>query len=158
MICFLLLFMFVDSLQMIKIFTFEDSTDASLSYAVLREEVNSFLPARFILCSSHMETSVDGRGFLTIYGKDSRPWLTLSVWPNKGHPVLWATTTTASKSIGWVKLMDIEEFWLNFWINICMDVDTESGNINVSVNGEANILRNVKDLGLQKPDSLAEKI
>ena len=148
-----LVFCFCKQLQGIKTFTFEPSMNVTISYATLQTPAKTKLPDRFVLCTSHLETSIDGNNFFTIFGEDGQPWLSLSIWSNEGHPILWMT-----KSKSWFQIMDIKEVWLNFWINICMQVNTLAGNINLTVNGELPILTDVQELRIQKPNIITNKL
>ena len=147
------MFLFWKQLQGIKYFTFEPYTNGTLSYATLQGPPNSKLPDSFVLCTSHLETSIDGSSFITVVGDDGQPWLSLSIWSDRGYPVLWL-----KKWKIWFEIMNIEEFWLNFWIHICMKVNNESGDIVIYVNGESPISTNVVDLRIQKPDIITGKL
>ena len=58
----------------------------------------------------------------------------------------------------WVKIRDLPLHWMLSWISVCINADTETGNISVLLNGETPLLFHVKELTRQKPDNLDRKI
>ena len=128
-----LLFFFFHAGNHLKVYTFESSSGTNLSYATLESPAIRSLPETFIFCSSYKETTIDGKSFFTIYSEDENPWLTLSVWDlaNDGKCTMWARMRTT-----WKKMGNLERFWLNFWIHYCIRIDTRSGQLTISVNGE----------------------
>ena len=56
------------------------------------------------------------------------------------------------------EIMDIKDAWLNFWIHICMQVNCESGDLNISVNGILPTSTNIEQLSIQKPNALKDKL
>ena len=157
MIFLLLFFVNIQFIQMIKLFTFNQANEESVSYAMLEESAHLILPKSFVLCTSHLETSIDGRSFMTIYGDDEHPWLAMSIWSYEAIPILFVSRTISDKTV-WTRIMDIKETWLNFWIHICMHVDTETEILNVSINGEALVKEKLNGLNAQRPTNFNKKI
>ena len=52
----------------------------------------------------------------------------------------------------WVRLGDAKRFWLNFWIHICILIDTHSLELKVSINGEEAISIKAEELRIQSPE------
>ena len=52
----------------------------------------------------------------------------------------------------WARVGDAKRFWLNFWIHVCMLVDTESMELKVSINGEEAISIKAEELRIQSPE------
>ena len=97
----------------IKLFSFESTVDTNQSYATIKFPTN--LPKVFTLCSSFKETFIDGTSFFTIYGENNEPWLTLSNWVTQNKITLWLRINTR-----YVKVGVIQNYWMNFWINMCI--------------------------------------
>lgn len=87
-----------------------------------------------------------------IRGKNGQPWIALSIW-NYGEISLWAEV---GKEI-WKQFHVLPQPWM-FWIHICGDVDTITGNITISIDGLASITRNFNKLGEEKPINLDQKL
>ena len=149
----LLIPLFCKSTQLIKVFTFDKSNGGNISYATIKGAEDLTLPDNFILCTSHLQTSVDGRSFFTIWGTGETPWLSLSVWVSPGQSILWLRNTKQ-----YFRLLNIEQVWLNFWIHTCMQVDTGAGSVTISVNGKEPVVVTVTDLQFQKPKMITEKL
>ena len=149
-------FMLCRTYHGIIIFKFEPSTSTNEthSYAKLEGPENSKLPDNFVLCTSHFETSLDGNSFFTIFGEDGQPWISLPIYSTEGYPVLWVRQAMSK----WIRIMEIEQVWLNFWIHICMQVNVQSGNLSVSLNGEKPVVNSIKEIGLQKPNFITDKL
>ena len=116
----------------IKIFKFEPSTSTNVthSYAKLEGPENSKLPDSFVLCTSHLETSLDGNSFFTIFGEDGQPWMSFPIYSTEGYPVLWVRQSMSN----WIRVMEIEQVWFNFWIHICIQFNVQSGTISTIIN------------------------
>ena len=148
-----LLFLFVcNKTYTGKVFTFDSSTPEDLSYAALASPVIS-LPSIWILCTSHLETTIDNLSYFTIYGEDGKPWLTLSIWDSDGGIYLWARITTT-----WIRVYKLQRSWLNFWIHICTKVDVKSGILLLSINGEPTTMLDAQSLKNQTPQNLSENM
>ena len=133
-----------------KVFKFKKSSEEGLAYAVPE---SSELPSSFILCTSHRETRMMGDSFLTFYGDDGKPWITLSIWPSKGKIFLWTRVGTT-----WKRIMVIKRHWWNFWIHICINADTVAGKIIVSVNGVLPVTIVTKELIENVPSQTKSKL
>ena len=145
--------LFLNAIETIQIFTFEPLINRNFSYALLQGPLFK-LPDRFVLCTSHLETTIHGKSFFTIFGENGRPWLSVSIWID--DPVscaLWATIRSSSTHV-----IDIKQVWLNFWIHICIRVDIESDKLIFYVNGELPIVKNDMKLVSQKPVNLNNKL
>ena len=53
--------------------------------------------------------------------------------------------------------MNVERFQLNYWLNICISVDSSKGNLTVSMNGKS-VSENVEELLEQMPEYANENI
>ena len=137
----------------LKIFTFGESSDGTFNYATLEVPGNLQFPRKFILCTSHFETAILGTSFLTIYGEDSKPWLSLSIYESNGNMFLWTRVRTT-----WKRVIEVKRFWLNFWIHICVQGDKSNGNLNISINEEEPVLITAKDLDVQAPTNIKDKL
>jgi hypothetical protein len=144
--------MYLSACNVTKIFTFEKSNDESLSYATLQASETSSFPGTFIFCNSHLETSIDGTSFFTIYGEDGKPWLTMSIYDSNGKTFLWSRIRST-----WKRVVEMKRFWLNFWIHVCLAADTRSGNLNVTVNGKIPINIKADELSIQTPNRITEE-
>ena len=51
----------------------------------------------------------------------------------------------------WARVGDAKRFWLNFWIHVCILVDTESMELTVSINGEEAISIKAEELRVHSP-------
>ena len=110
------------------------------------------LPESFIFCYAYLEDRTEEISPFTIYGKDGKPWLTLSIWQSNEKIFLWSRLRTT-----WVRMMNVERFQLNYWLKICILVDSSKGNITVSFNGKS-ASKNVEELSEQMPEYANENI
>ena len=128
----LLKFLFFNNIvvQAFPVFTFDGSLDhsESPSFASLVGDVK--LPETFIVCSSSKEATFNGVGLYTIFGEDSREWLTLSIWPRWG-----AVTITVYWDGGWHFAGVLENPNLDHWYHICLNFDLSKPKIDFAVNG-----------------------
>ena len=150
---FMLLSLFLHPVHLVKIFTFDASSDGQLSFSTLKNKTMSPLPEIFTLCSSFKETSIDGSSFFTIYGEDGKHWLSLSNWVTQKKITIWVKVSTVFKKIKLLKT-----FMMNFWINVCIFVDVNSGDLSISLNGEHPISFKFPELRMQRPKTLENKI
>ena len=150
---FFILLFFLRATHAIKIFTFEswDGSGGNLSYAALENPTS--LPPVFTLCSSFKESFIAGKSFFTLYGQDNKPWVTLSNWVTGNKITIWLRVTTI-----WTKIGVIETYWINFWIHVCIHINTKSGDISLSLNGEQPFVSNIPELGEQRPNNLQNKL
>jgi hypothetical protein len=81
----------------------------------------------------------------TIYREDGKPWLTMSIYDSNGKTFLWTRIRNT-----WKRVVEMKRFGLNFWIHVCIQVNTRSGSLNVSVNGEIPINIKAEELSIQK--------
>ena len=93
-------------------------SEEEISMAKLSGKPETFkLPDNFIFCSSHLESSLDGNNFFTIYGENGSPWLSLSIWAISGYPILWGRHDST-----WLRIIEMKELRPISWIHICMQV------------------------------------
>ena len=111
------------------------------------------MPEKFIICTSHRETTIDGKSFLTILGKEGNPWLAFSFWSYEGFPVLWV-----KKSKVWYRIIHIDSYMINFWIHLSMHIDMKEEKISISVNGDDFFHKDLPNLNLDKPLKLSGKV
>ena len=115
--------------SMVKILTFESSSDVTISHAVIKQSTP--LPASFILCYSVKETIIDNNSVFTIYGDTREAWLSLSNWVLGGRVTLWVRVNTV-----WIKIKEIQTYEINYWLHICLYANTVTGDLSLSLNGE----------------------
>ena len=131
MIVFLLIFL-IPSVNMMKILTFKSNLNSNMSFATIQNPVTSIIPESFIFCASFKETTtVSSISFFTIYGEDGKPWLTLSHWDYKEGITIFTKVRHA-----WINMGYLERFQINFWIHTCVQVNTTSGDLALSINGK----------------------
>ena len=89
MVKVLYLILFLNTCNMIKIFTFKSLADGSLSYASYQSsalpESAGQLSGPFVFCGSFKQTTLDGNSFFTFYGEDGKTWIAFSLWPENGY-------------------------------------------------------------------------
>ena len=141
---FWLIFLFLYSGNLVRVLRFDSSLEQNISYATVKSPVK--LPETFTLCSSFLESSLSGSSFFTLYGEDGGPWLTLSNWVLGNKITNWLRVRTV-----WIKVVIIKPYLINFWIHVCMHVNTKSGNLSLSFNGEPPISFNIPELKVQTP-------
>ena len=56
------------------------------------------------------------------------------------------------------KLHNVEKPWTHVWMHLCAEVDTDTGNMSVSLNGGAPIMGRDENLLTNKPSNLKDKI
>ena len=144
---FWLLYLFLNSGNMKRVFSFDSSSDQSISYATVKSPVR--LPETFTMCSSFKESSISGSSFFTIYGEDGGPWLTLSNWVTGNKITSWLRIRTV-----WIKVGIMKPYLINFWIYVCIHVNTKSGDLSLSFNGEPPLSFKIPELKDQTPKDL----
>ena len=131
----------------------ERADESEFSMVSLSKDSTVFLPASFILCTSHKQIRMNNKGFYQVYGNDGNPWMSTKLYSVPGtHGAVSVWGDFGEKS---VFLGDIEEPKLFFWYHMCQKVDTIRGVISVAVNGK--ILTNelqVANLQKNKPQKL----
>ena len=136
---------------MVKILTFESSSKGDISHAVIKQSTP--VPASFILCYSLKENIIDNNSAFTIYGETGEAWLSLSNWVMWERVIMWARVNRV-----WIKIREIQTYEINYWLHVCLLVNTETGDLSLSLNGEPPIRFKNTELTIQAPKNLAEKI
>ena len=131
----------------LKIFKFRRSTNGTISYAKPKYTAKQD-NRQFGICGSFKVNSITGENFFTFYGEDKEPWLDFSLWPgwNGESITAWLRINQI-----WRKVEDLDMFWLNFWIHLCLIVDLQSREITVALNGYEPVLITVEELIIQAP-------
>ena len=153
-----LLFFLLQGRSAINVFNFaelEGTPSSDLSFVKLSTNLQSNLPERFIICSSHLQGRTDPVGPYQLYGEDNQPWLSFQYWDNNGNFELWAYSGKNMVRVG-----DVGEVHMNFWYHTCIRLSTSGeGTFEVSVNGEViSDGRDFKFLTDNKPEDLANKL
>ena len=121
---------------------------SSLNSALLVGGSSGTVPERFVLCSSTRQEKLDSKGSYILLGENGQPWLAFSVWKHGAGAQLWM----AIQREYWEKLYFIEKpVMTRFWIHLCADVDTITGNLTVSLNGRPSMTVNSERLKVKKP-------
>ena len=128
--------------------------EGSLSSAVLTNAPSEVLPERFILCSSTKSSKIDGRSAYVLYGADGNPWLTFSSWNENNLSHLWVDVNFGH----WHSLLKLEKPLTHKWMTICADIDTNTGNISVSLNGRTSMTMIIESLKINKPEILVLEV
>ena len=55
-------------------------------------------------------------------------------------------------------MKNLKRFLLNFWIHICIHIDTNLGDLTLSVNGELPFSLEAKELSIQTPKNIKQKL
>ena len=107
----------------------------------------------FTFCGSFRQRTITDKGFLSIYGKDEKIWLSLSFWTyGSGEIKMWFFLLG-----DWHYIAPLEIYTLSIWNHICIEVDTNKREILVILNGLPVILRNTS-LGINTPEDLRGKV
>ena len=85
----------------------------------------------FAIFQQKLDTVIE-RGFYQVYGEDGQPWVTVVTWNAQADLVtLWVQLLT-----NWYNLGLVTDFRLNKWIHVCLDIDTQTSQMTVAVNGK----------------------
>ena len=121
-----------------KVFTFHERITESedLSSATLTNAPDAPLPDHFIICSSHKQQQIGTRNTQTIYVlyEDSefiRPWFSIGFWKLTYDYVLMVNI----RYDRWYDLGQVTRETFQFWIHVCVEVDTVNGALRASING-----------------------
>ena len=119
------------------VFTFDGSLDHSEapSFASLVADVH--LPESFIVCSSSKERTFTYEGFYSIFGEDSKEWLTVLIRPLRGAIVL------AIYWDGGFYFSDLKNPMLEHWYHTCLKIDMSRNEIEFAADGM--LLRRIVD-------------
>ena len=112
------------------------------------------LPERFILCFSIKHVIIDNRSPFIIYGENKEPWLAFSFWMSTAGLTLYAGVRRST----WIRLHLVEEPWTHVWMHVCADVNTESGDLAVTLNGGQAMKVNVYMLKTKSPKNLNNRV
>ena len=122
----------------IKYFTFDNVDSSEHSFASLVSAPNESLPESFTLCSSHVQNKLDGRGFFYLTDQNNRPWLTFRWMLKFGKLIFRIYIGNDPPSM--LQIDNAEHFVLNSWNYVCIALETKSGQISVSVNGNLSVV------------------
>ena len=155
-ICLCLLFLNCTRAE--KVINFEDvpfvPIASSLSFATVTSVPTERLPDRFTICSTTRQTKIDGKSPFVLYGEDNHPWLAFSLWKSDTGVVLWAEVQNSS----WGGFHHLRKPWTHRWIQVCALVDTVSGDLTVSLDGQTPITVNLQKMKTKKPNYLEGKL
>ena len=117
------------AVQAFPVFTFDGSLDHSEapSFASLVADVH--LPESFIVCSSSKERTFTYDGFYSIFGEDSKEWLTVLIRPLRGAIVLaiyWDGSFFSE---------DLKNPKLDHWYHTCVKIDMSRKEIEFAADG-----------------------
>jgi len=108
----------------LKVFEFESSQNSPFTKASLE---SSFSPSEdFIICGSFKQKTVTNLGFLTVYGGDEEPFLSISSWYDKGKILVWLYVTGT-----WKLIAQLEAYWITLWSHICITLYLTKGEVDV---------------------------
>ena len=137
-----------------KVYSFESVQPDEFSFLTLSPNPPVFLPDQFILCTSHIQTKLDGKRFIQIYGSDGSPWMSFNFFKDKFSVGLGGSFGTE-----WKYLAIIKEPKLYFWYHICHHVDTGNGLLSISINGKLIVSKVlVENLKKNKPNDLGSRL
>ena len=132
-------------------FTFKPSLNINdtISYAILNAASKKVeLPDKFLLCLSHLQSTLDNKSFLTILGQDGTPWVSLSILLyNTRAPELWLQ----QHGQNWLKIMDLRKFRIIFWSHTCIQLHIDAQQIKVAVGDELSKPLKTQNLKINKP-------
>ena len=135
----------------LKVFNFEDSSFTSdLSYASLFNSPRLELPNKFIICSTLLQGKIYDNNSYILYDDDKLPWFSISIWEVSGKITLWADVQYGL----WYQLGVINKPWTNYWIHICVEIDTAFGKFSASVKGNEAFELEVEEIFSYKPREL----
>ena len=140
----------------IKVFSFAPpNADNRVPSTVLLKDSSpkTSLPARFIVCFSMKHDKIDGRSPFLLKDLENEPWIALSIWKQGNQLALWAGIGRKD----WKMFHSLDVPW-KFWTHICADIDTDSGNISVSMNGRPSMTESSEKLRTGKPANLDQKL
>ena len=136
----------------IKVFRF-DHREGGISYAKVDAPEDVELEDIFTICFSHRQKVLDETNIFTFYKDDGNSWLALSRWVADTKSYLWTRVGT-----NWKRLTPVEKFKMNLWIHICLEVDTISGMLKISIDGNKAVAVKVMNLRDGKPEKLNRNI
>ena len=143
-----LFLLLIEQGKTITVFNFEDSKSLpELSFASLVNTPSLDLPAKFLICSSHVQSKIYDKNFYVLYGDNGLPWFSISIWEVSNEITLWADLQYGL----WYQIAIVEKPWTNFWLHICIHIDTESGKLVASINGNSASKSSVPELQSSKP-------
>ena len=150
----LIFYVVLVSVKSVRVIDFEEAQYASpgspATLVVLTKTPSQELPSRFIICFSTKQSKTDNKAPFILHGEDGTPWLAISF----GHSGLWLDIQKGT----WRKAFPVQKPSTHVWMHICADVDTLSGNISVSLNGQLSAVLNSIKLKSNKPKLLKDKI
>ena len=126
-------FTFYTSLS-IKIFDFDGQvSETGFSSAVLANIPETTLPDDFILCSSHLQKSINTKNVHNIYviyqeEEMVNPWLSFGMWSEN---VLWVNIAYEY----WYPIGFVPSEFMKKWMHICLKINIDERTIEANVNG-----------------------
>ena len=141
------------SFETVRVINFECAQYADTGQAptsvILTKTPAEELPARFILCSSTKQSKIDGKSPYMISGEDGSPWLAFS-FSSTG---LWVDVANGTVR----KLFAPPNPGTHVWMHICADINSLTGNISVSLNGQPSVTVTALKLKKNRPQTLKNK-
>ena len=111
----------------LKVFEFDSSQNSAFSKASLESSFS--LSEGFTMCGSFKQKTVTNQGFLTVYGGDEKPFLSISSWYAKGEIIVWLYVTGT-----WKLIAQLEAYWITLWSHICITLYLTKGEVDVFLN------------------------
>ena len=62
------------SVILVKLLHIEEDSD-KMSFATVKKTIS--VQKKFVICTSHLETFIEGKSYLTIYSEDNSNWISL---------------------------------------------------------------------------------
>ena len=152
MIILFLLILLVHQGYSIKTLSFESTSDENIAYQV--PQTSTPLPPIFTFCASFKEPTIGESSFFTMFGESDDPWLTVVNWVVEDQIQMWMRIS----KMDWIKVWDLPPYWLNFWIYICIKVDSLADTLFVSLNGESPVSFVMNGINENRPTNLKGKM
>ena len=148
------LLLFTTSVASIKVFSFNSTDDNDLlsSALLVQNQPWQLLPEKFTVCFAMKQDKIDGRSPFLIRDRNEQPWIALSIWNQGGQLALWGEIGKRD----WKMFQVFAAPW-KFWSHICGQIDTLTGNISVSVDGQPSVTNTFAKLKSGKPAHLDRK-
>ena len=102
------------------------------------------------MCISFKQSVIEGTGPFIIYTDTKDLWISFSTWIGleDDRPELWLNTGDS-----WIFINSFEIQYLMLWIHICFELQTQTGMMNISMNGNSPKRIISKSL-MKKPNTL----
>ena len=134
MILWFLAIIYFNGLSCSKVLEFQLKNRNVTTLSSATPDISPVLPAKFVVCFTSFQKRLNhsSNALFSLYEDDQHQsrWLSLGLWSDQ---FVWADLNNNT----WIKFSKVPLTWLRSWMSFCLDIDTETGIFQLSINGQS---------------------